>query len=379
MEPVLLATILAAGAGALGCAWLWRRNRELRDTLRRANAAVEELGAREKRLDAVIDTLPVATLVHDERGKLVIANRAARDLFFDGRDVAGRDFVHMLANAPPALRESVTSLTDGLKRLPGNDGGESLLLWHRTIAGDRGPLEMIVTVPLGGDVSRVESDAWRKVLRMVAHEINNSLTPITTLVSTGRVLQSRADRDDRLPKILDTIEERTRHLARFMDQYARVARLPRPRPTACALPAMLERVTQMFPGVRLDLATSAAFADATQLEQVVINLVKNAREAAGPAGTVEVVAEHVDGGTRLQVLDDGPGLAPAALSEIGVPFFTTKDGGTGLGLTLCREVVEAHHGRFAIGNRDGRGAIATVWLPGPDGGALKSRLTITRQ
>ncbi len=124
--------------------------------------------------------------------------------------------------------------------------------------------------------------------------------------------------------------------------------------------------------------TATAFADPAQLEQVVINLVKNAREAAGPEGRVEVTTDLIDGGTRLQVLDDGPGLAASVLSEVGVPFFTTKDSGTGLGLTLCREVVEAHGGRFAIGNRDGGGAIATVWVPGPEGGALKARLTISR-
>src|SRR5690606_35813832 len=161
----------AAIAGAAAALVLWRRNRELAHAAAVAEQHARDQRSRTSQLAAMLEALPAATLVHDDRGDLVLTNRAARDLFFQGRDVLSRDFLRMLADAPPALRESVTSSTDGIKRLAAQDGGESLLLWRRTLAPDgegTRSLEMMVAAPLGDDVARVESDAWRRVLRTVA-------------------------------------------------------------------------------------------------------------------------------------------------------------------------------------------------------------------
>jgi two-component system, NtrC family, nitrogen regulation sensor histidine kinase NtrY len=170
-----------------------------------------------------------------------------------------------------------------------------------------------------------------------------------------------------LERVFTTIGERTAHLTSFIDGYARFAKLPRPRPTPVSWPDFLARLegTTAF---RLDgeLPHPAASFDVSQLEQVMINLLKNAAES-GSAGDEIVVsvreAPTAGAGFLLEVADRGSGLTEEVLRDALLPFYSTKPTGTGLGLTLCREIVEAHGGRLSIANRPGGGAVVSVWLP----------------
>jgi len=167
-----------------------------------------------------------------------------------------------------------------------------------------------------------------------------------------------------LQRIFGTIEDRVKHLHSFIDGYARFAKLPKPRPEPVDWRAFLRALGETVAfKTASDPPIKPGIFDPAQMEQVLINLVKNAREAGAPAGTIEMQVQEHAGGWRIQVLDRGSGMREEILHNALLPFYSTKSAGAGLGLTVCREVIEAHGGRLALANRPGGGLAATVWIP----------------
>ena len=207
---------------------------------------------------------------------------------------------------------------------------------------------------------------WKKVIRVIAHELNNSLAPISSLAHSGQSL-ARAPDPDRLARVFSTIEERATHLAMFIDGYARFAKLPQPRPAGVPWKPLLAGLKDSL-SFRVDgpLPAEDAWFDAPQIEQVLINLIKNAIESGSPEDDVTLAVQERHGGIAVEIADRGSGLSEEVLRDALLPFYSTKPKGTGLGLTLCREIVDAHGGRLSIANRPGGGAIVTVWLPQPE-------------
>jgi len=196
-----------------------------------------------------------------------------------------------------------------------------------------------------------------------AYELNNSLAPITSLAHSGKLLAQQPD-EAQLERVFTTIAGRAAHLASFIDGYARFAKLPQPRRTPVSWERFLSRLEGTLP-FRLDgpLPQRPASFDESQLEQVMINLLKNAAESGSSPGDITVGVRAAEPGFRLEVGDRGSGLSDSTLRDALLPFYSTKPAGTGLGLTLCREIVEAHGGRLSLANREGGGALVTVWLP----------------
>ena len=171
------------------------------------------------------------------------------------------------------------------------------------------------------------------------------------------------------------------HLAAFLEGYARFARLPKPRLESLPWSRFLEGIRVLFPAVTLlDIPSQESFFDAGQLQQALINLLKNSFEASAEGASVELsVAVAHDGAATLSVADRGSGMSDEVLKNALLPFFTTKETGTGLGLALCREIVEAHRGKLRVGRREGGGTIVSIWLPGAHATPLNltGRLTLT--
>ena len=168
----------------------------------------------------------------------------------------------------------------------------------------------------------------------------------------------------RLKRVFETIGERAAHLATFIDGYARFAKLPRPLLASVSWAQFFARVegTTHFRLVG-KLPTEQATFDEMQFEQVMINLLKNASESGSTPDEITVAVKHAAPGFRIEVADRGNGLSEGALRDALLPFYSTKPTGSGLGLTLCREIVEAHGGRLSLANRTGGGALVTIWLP----------------
>jgi signal transduction histidine kinase len=236
-------------------------------------------------------------------------------------------------------------------------------LSNRPFSLNSQPHRLMLFKQLTREMAAQEVVIWKKVIRVIAHELNNSLAPITSLAHSGRELAAQQD-PGRLARVFSTIEERASHLAGFIDGYARFAKLPRPRPAEVHWGSLLAglRDTLAFRIVQ-PLPERPAWVDAPQLEQVLINLVKNAIESGSPEDDVTLTVTERGDGFAVEVRDRGSGLTDEVLRDALLPFYSTKPKGTGLGLTLCREIVDAHGGRLSIANREGGGAIVTVWLP----------------
>ena len=201
------------------------------------------------------------------------------------------------------------------------------------------------------------------MIRVISHELNNSLAPLASLAHSGAELVRRGQ-TERLPQILQTIGERTRHLESFILGYARFAKLPTPRLEACPWNAFIDRLASQVP-FRLagEAPQEPAWIDAAQMEQALLNLLKNAHESGSAPDAVELAVRRVQDTLRIDVLDRGTGMSDAVLTNALVPFYSTKRSGTGLGLALAREIAEAHGGRITLANRDGGGLAVTLFLP----------------
>jgi nitrogen fixation/metabolism regulation signal transduction histidine kinase len=213
-----------------------------------------------------------------------------------------------------------------------------------------------------------ELKAWQRLVRVLGHELNNSLAPIKSLAgSLKRILKLRAaDWEEDTERGLDIIATRAEGLSRFMEAYARLARLPPPMLAQAEIGAIVRRVVALEARIsvkRTDGPEVLLKIDPTQIEQLLINALKNAAEAVlETGGEVSVTWELTRNFVEIRILDEGPGIANP--SNLFVPFFTTKPGGTGIGIVLCRQVAENHGGSFTLANREDRtGCEAVLRLP----------------
>jgi nitrogen fixation/metabolism regulation signal transduction histidine kinase len=292
-------------------------------------------------------------------GRISLANAAARELFFESRDPQGEDFMAMLGRAPDALRRSLLSDGDELFSVDDADGERQTynLAKRRSVVGGEA-MVLVLVKNISRELHRQEADAWKRMIRVFCHELNNSLAPISSLVHTGKLVSEGSPLAPKLDKIFATIAERTEHLRVFLDGYGQFSRLPTPRKADVEWKPFVDRLLALYPTARLEgeLPTEPGFFDAAQLEQVAINLLKNASECGGPADQVTLsVTPLGTRGVRLTIADRGPGMSSEVMERALVPFYSTKERGSGLGLTLCREIVEAHGGALRLENRDGGG------------------------
>jgi nitrogen fixation/metabolism regulation signal transduction histidine kinase len=244
-------------------------------------------------------------------------------------------------------------------------GGEPEI-FHLTCRGFRlnaRPHRLYLLKQLTRELNAQEVATWKKVIRVIAHELNNSLAPITSLAHSGKQLALAPD-TRQLERVFSTIGERAAHLKSFIDGYARFAKLPKPQPVRVDWQSFVDMLMAAVPfQVRGAVPAEHAFFDIAQMQQVLINLLKNAHESGSPAEAVELEIERTEHGWQLRTLDRGPGMSETVLRNALLPFYSTKPTGTGLGLTLCREVLEAHGGRITLGNRGEGGLAVTLWLP----------------
>ena len=232
------------------------------------------------------------------------------------------------------------------------------------------PHQLLVLADLSRALREEERQAWQRLVRVLGHELNNSLAPVRSIAESLEMLVRRDPRppdwEDDLRRGLRVINERAEALSRFMRDYARLARLPRPNLLPVNLASLLRRVAGLETRIAVEVAPGAditILADADQLEQLFINLIRNGVDASlETRGGVRVSWARQGSYMNVSVLDEGPGISNPA--NLFVPFFTTKPGGSGIGLALSRQIAEAHGGSLVLQNRaEGHGCEARVQLP----------------
>ncbi|HEX8787601.1 MAG TPA: HAMP domain-containing sensor histidine kinase [Telluria sp.] len=358
----------------------WGQNDELADLIAAHNALGEvlrdqrlDLVQRELLLDTMVQNTPVAMLLVTEpaRGQrsIVYGNLAARQLLSDGRKLEGHALDEVLAQTAPALIEALARGGDGLFTAGEGEDEEVYHLARRNFSLNGRRHELLLLRQLTTELRRQEVQTWKKVIRVISHELNNSLAPLASLAHSGAELVRRGQ-TERLPQILETIGERTRHLESFILGYARFAKLPTPRIDPIAWTDLVAGLAAQL-SFRLlgELPEEPAQVDRAQMEQALLNLLKNAHESGSHPAQVELQIRRVLDVVRIDVLDRGTGMSDAVLTNALVPFYSTKRSGTGLGLALAREIAEAHGGRITLANREGGGLTVTMILPvGPAAG-----------
>lgn len=329
----------------------------------------QRLGALEATglLRSVMEEIDVAVFAFDEGEQLRLVNRGGESLLgFAAERALGRKASDL--GLGEALRGEAPRVLDaGFAGRPGRFEVRRSLFRQ----GGR-PHHLLVLTNVSRALRDEERQAWQRLIRVIGHELNNSLAPIQSIAGSLETLLSRTPRppdfDDDLRRGLAVIASRSESLARFTEAYARLARLPAPTLAPVDIADLVRRVSVLESGHGLVVEPGPALslvADATQLEQALINLIRNGLEAAPESGrTVRVGWRRIAGAVEILVEDEGPGLPTTA--NLFVPFFSTKPGGSGIGLVLTRQIAEGHGGSLTLENRGDRSGVrACLRLPAP--------------
>jgi len=349
-----------------------RRDDPLGDVMFEVNALSEML--REQRLGAleatallrtVMEEINLAVFAFDDAQRLRLVNRA-------GERLLAQPVERLLGRTAGELGLADCLQGDPTRTLqmpfPGGIGRWGM---RRNSFRQRGlPHQLLVLADLSQALREEERQAWQRLLRVLGHELNNSLAPIKSISGSLVGLLNKepppADWREDMRRGLGVITARADALSRFMEAYSRLARLPQPKREPLEIEPLVRRVAGLETRVPVVLIPGAQVmiqADADQLEQLLINLLRNAADAAVETkGGVKFGWVKTGGQLEIRVEDEGPGLSNTA--NLFVPFFTTKPGGSGIGLALSRQIAEAHGGSLTLENRkQGSGCVARLRLP----------------
>jgi len=332
----------------------------LADTLR-----TERLGAQEATalLRGVMAEIDVAIFAFDGSDRLVLINRF-------GEHLLGESMEALLGRPAADLGLMSVRGTPGVQDISFPGGSGRWEVRRRTFWQGGRPHDLLVLADVSEPLREQERQAWQRLIRVIGHELNNSLAPIKSIAGSLATLVSQTpppdDWREDMQRGLAIIGSRADGLSRFTSAYAQLARLPAPKMQPTSVAAIMRRVTALDRRIAVTLTEGPDVTidgDAAQLEQLLINVLRNAIDAAlETGGRVSVGWTTAHGQVEIWIDDEGPGIQSTA--NLFVPFFTTKPGGSGIGLVLSRQIAEAHGGALTLSNRvDARGTRAHLRLP----------------
>lgn len=338
---------------------------EVLEAFRKARSEKEESW---QYLNTVVQQVRTGILSFDSEGDVQLMNANAKKFI----GLPQLKNLQELAQTNPKFYEALKHAEPGKSTLY-KSGNEFQLTIQATELRIRGNTVKLVTLQnIQTELQKQELEAWQNLTRVLRHEIMNSITPISSLTSTLREIldqdmvkkeenyELKTEGAEDLREGLSTIENRSKGLIQFIDAYREYTSLPQPKLKTIKLRDLLEKVASLMrPEIK---KTSVAFTtschseyltleiDEEMIEQVLINLIKNAIEALHQTenGKIEVIGNYTGSAITIEVIDNGPGIIPEAINRIFVPFFTTKKTGSGIGLALSRQIMQMHNGTLSV-------------------------------
>ncbi|WP_202797767.1 sensor histidine kinase [Rheinheimera sp. A13L] len=325
---------------------------------------------RELLLDTVLQSSPSAMVLTDQNGRVLMSNPAARVLLHQGRKFEGLLFSELTAELPE-LALAIENGQQGLLHL-----GEPASIWHLSVSFfslNQKSHQLYLLKPMTREIHREEVKAWKKLLRVIGHELNNTLAPLSSLAYSGQLVATELQHKQ-LQQIFQTISERQQHLNQFLQSYIQFAKLPTPVLAPVHWARLINQLQDQYEfELEGDLPQRSWLADPLQLSQLLLNLLKNAHESGSRPEFIQLSFTELPDQLLICIQDAGGGMTNEALAHAMVPFYTSKENGSGIGLTLCRDIAEAHGGSLSLQNQ-GAGLLVSLILPasGPVSGAGNS-------
>ncbi|MEW5681604.1 MAG: ATP-binding protein [Pseudomonadota bacterium] len=322
----------------------------LADNLNLMSAQLREeratLYQRELLLDTVLQSSPSALLLTDRQDIILMSNPAARQLLSQGKAFDGAR-LNTVLSAHPLLAQAIAAQQQGLLHLPDNS------IWHLSLSQfqlNQQQHQLILLKPMTREIQREELNAWKKLLRVIGHELNNTLAPLSSLAFSGEQ-RARALQQNELAGLFSTLSERSQALNQFVQGYIQFAKLPRPSLSPVNWPRLVNQLQDLYEfELSGDLPVRAWQADAQQLQQALLNIIKNAHESGSAPQLVSLSFSEQATELLISVRDNGGGMSDEQLQHALVPFYTSKTAGSGIGLSLCRDIIEAHGGSIRLTN-----------------------------
>jgi len=342
---------------------LLRELKPLAEVLQQMSAQLRQeratLYQRELLLDTVLQSSPSALVLTDQTGRVLMTNPAARILLHQGQKFEGLLFSELTAKLPE-LALAIQNGQQGLLHL-----GEPVSIWHLSVSSfslNQKPHQLYLLKPMTREIHREEVKAWKKLLRVIGHELNNTLAPLSSMAYSGQLVATQLQHSQ-LQQIFQTISERQRHLNQFLQSYIQFAKLPTPVLAPVQWARLINQLQDQYEfELDGDLPRRVWLADPLQLSQLLLNLLKNAHESGSNPEQIQLSFTEMPEQLQIRLQDAGGGMSSEALAHAMVPFYTSKENGSGIGLTLCRDIAEAHGGSLSLQNQ-GAGLLVALTLP----------------
>lgn len=334
------------------------------------NNKIRKIEADQNFYDTLLNRIDFGVLVTDIKGNIRWINKAALDIFGKPQPHTISDLKNVSADLPEIFNKLIPHETKILKLI--QDKKEfQLAVTSIYFSLDGKKLKIISLKNIQTVLEESESDAWKKLIRILTHEIMNSITPIISLADTFSGMEDNEETRELMQRAMETIHRRSKGLVDFVLNYQKLTRIPNPQKTVFQLKNLFEDISNLLNADNMNFTYSLQSedmtikADRTQIEQVMINLIKNACESSAtkiPATvTVSAVKDNYQR-TLIQVTDNGQGILPEILDKIFMPFFTTKTNGSGIGLSICRQIINLHGGSISIESEPEKGSVVSITL-----------------
>lgn len=334
---------------------------EMESAIYNFNKRIRKLEAQQNFYEILLGRIDFAILVIDKTGKIEWINKAALDIFGKPQPRIVSELARVAPDLPDDLDQLIPRETRIIRfrqeRQQVQMAATTLLF---TLEGKA--LKLISLKNVESVIEESESIAWKKMIRILTHEIMNSLSPIISLSETFS--QPDPETMEFMPKAMQTIRRRSKGLIDFVNNYQKLTRIPVPQKSSFLVGELLEDIRNLLKAdnrlfsYSLENNDMSILADRAQIEQVMINLIKNACESSGSEMPAEVRVEVSKDNyqrTKIHITDNGQGILPEILDKIFVPFFTTKTSGSGIGLSICRQIINLHGGSISIESEPEKG------------------------